>query len=326
MMKRREFITLLGGATVSWPLAARAQQTAIPIVGFLRTTPSAPFAQLVPAFRQGLQETGFVEGQNVAIEQRWTEGHDDRLPALLADLIRRKATVIVTNTPGALATKATATTIPIVFATGADPVRDGLVASLNRPGSNITGVVFISSALGTKRLELLRQLIPHAPTIAMLVNPSTPDIEVERREVQNAALALGQQLVVSEVSSGRDIEPAFAMLVQRGAGGLLVGTGPLMVSNREQIVTLAARHALPAIYSLREFASIGGLISYGTSIADAYRQVGVYTGRILKGEKAGDLPVMQSTKFEFVLNLKTAKALGIEIPPSLLALADEVIE
>jgi putative tryptophan/tyrosine transport system substrate-binding protein len=325
-VRRREFITLLGGAAVAWPHAARAQQPAMPIVGFLRTTPSAPFAQLVPAFRQGLQETGFVEGQNVAIEQRWTEGHDDRLPALLADLIRRKATVIVTNTPGALATKATATTIPIVFATGADPVRDGLVASLNRPGSNITGVVFISSALGTKRLELLRQLIPHAPTIAMLVNPSTPDIEVERREVQNAALALGQQLVVSEVSSGRDIEPAFAMLVQRGAGGLLVGTGPLMVSNREQIVTLAARHALPAIYSLREFASIGGLISYGTSIADAYRQVGVYTGRILKGEKAGDLPVMQSTKFEFVLNLKTAKALGLEIPDKVLALADEVIE
>jgi putative tryptophan/tyrosine transport system substrate-binding protein len=326
MIQRRDFMALLGGAAAAWPLAARAQQPAMPIVGFLRTTPSAPFAQLVPAFRQGLQETGFVEGQNVAIEQRWTEGHDDRLPALLADLIRRKATVIVTNTPGALATKATATTIPIVFATGADPVRDGLVASLNRPGSNITGVVFISSALGTKRLELLRQLIPHAPTIAMLVNPSTPDIEVERREVQNAALALGQQLVVSEVSSGRDIEPAFAMLVQRGAGGLLVGTGPLMVSNREQIVTLAARHALPAIYSLREFASIGGLISYGTSIADAYRQVGVYTGRILKGEKAGDLPVMQSTKFEFVLNLKTAKALGLEIPDKVLALADEVIE
>jgi|SRR5215510_5180774 len=325
-IRRREFIMLLGGAAAAWPLTAQGQQPAMPIVGFLRTTPSAPFAQLVPAFRQGLQETGFVEGKNVAIEQRWTEGHDDQLPALLDDLISRKVTVIVTNTPGALATKAKGTTIPIVFATGADPVRDGLVASLNRPGANVTGVVFITSALGAKRLELLRQILPHGPPIAMLMSPSTPDIEAERREVHNAALALGQQLVVSEVRSGRDIEPAFATFVQRGAGGLLVGTGPLLASNRERIVTLAARHALPAIYSLREFASIGGLISYGTSISDAYRQVGVYTGRILRGEKAGDLPVMQSTKFEFVLNIKTAKTLGLDVPDKLLALADEVIE
>jgi putative ABC transport system substrate-binding protein len=324
-MTRRQFITLLGGA-VAWPLAASAQQPAIPVIGFLRNTPSAPFAHIVTAFRRGLNEVGFVEGQNVAIEQRWAEGQDDRLPALVAELVRQKAAVIVANNPGALAAKAAATTIPIVFATGSDPVRDGLVASLNRPGGNVTGVVFITSVLGAKRLELLRQLVPKATTIAMLVRPDTTETEAERIDVQNAAQALGQELVLFNVTSGRDIEAAFATFVERRAGGLLVGTGPFLTSNRERVVALAARHGVPAIYPLREFATAGGLMSYGTSISDAYRQSGVYAGRILKGEKPADLPVIQSTKFELVLNLQTAKALGIDVPDKLLAIADEVIE
>jgi putative tryptophan/tyrosine transport system substrate-binding protein len=325
-MRRREFVGLFGGAAAAWPVAARAQQSAMPVIGFLRTTPSAPFAHIVTSFRRGLSEVGFIEGQNVAIEQRWTEGENDRLPALVADLIRRKTTVIVTNYPGALASKAATTTIPIVFATGSDPVRDGLVASLNRPGGNLTGVVFITSPLGAKRLELLRQLAPKATTVAMLVNPNTGETEAERTDVQNAAQALGQDLVVFDVTSTRDIEAAFARFVERGAGGLLVGTGPYLTSVREQIVALAARHGVPAMYTLREFVSIGGLVSYGSSISDAYRQAGMYAGRILKGENPADLPVMQSTKFEFLLNLRTAKTLGLEVPDKLLALADEVIE
>jgi putative tryptophan/tyrosine transport system substrate-binding protein len=324
-MRRRQFITLLGGA-VAWPLAASAQQPAIPVIGFLRNTPSAPFAHIVTAFRRGLNEVGFVEGQNVAIEQRWAEGQDDRLPALVAELVRQKAAVIVANNPGALAAKAAATTIPIVFATGSDPVRDGLVASLNRPGGNVTGVVFITSVLGAKRLELLRQLVPKATTIAMLVRPNTIETEAERIDVQNAAQALGQELVLFNVTSGRDIEAAFATFVERRAGGLLVGTGPFLTSNRERVVALAARYGVPAIYPLREYASAGGVMSYGTSISDAYRQSGVYAGRILKGEKPADLPVIQSNKFELVLNVQTAKALGIDVPDKLLALADEVIE
>jgi putative ABC transport system substrate-binding protein len=326
-MRRREFVRLLGGAAAAWPLAARAQQATMPVIGLLRNTPSAPFAHLITALRRGLNEMGFVEGQNIAIEQRWTEGGpDDRLPPLLADLIDRKAAVIVANHPAALAAKDAATTIPIVFATGSDPVSEGLVASLNRPGGNITGVVFILSVLGAKRLELLRQLIPKVTTIGMLVNPNTAETEEERGDVQNAAQALGQQLIVSDVTSAKEIEPALTTLIKRGAGGLFVGTGPFLTSNREQIVALAAHHGVPAIYPLREFVSIGGLMSYGTSISDAYRQAGIYAGRILKGERPSDLPVIQSTKFEFVLNLKTAKALGLEVPDRLLALADEVIE
>jgi putative tryptophan/tyrosine transport system substrate-binding protein len=325
MMKRRDFIAGLAGGA-AWPLAARAQQIAMPVVGFLRTTPSAPFAHLVTAFRRGLSDIGFVGGQNVVVEQRWTEGEDSQLPSLVTDLVRRKATVIVTNQPGALAAKAVGTTIPIVFASGTDPVSDGLVASLNRPGGNLTGVVFITSALGAKRLEILRQLVPNATMIAMLANPISPETEAERRDVERPAKGFGHLLVVYDVFSARDIEAAFATLVLRRAGGLLVGTGPFLTSQREQIVELAARHSVPAIHPLREFISMGGLMSYGTSISDAYRQAGIYAGRILKGEKVEDLPVMRSTKFEFVINLKTLKALGLEIPPSLLALADEVIE
>ena len=326
MTTRRDFLTLLGAAA-AWPLPARAQQQpAMPVVGFLRTTPSAPFAHLVAAFRRGLSDVGFVEGQNVAVEQRWTEGEDSQLPSLVTDLMRRKATVIVTNQPGALAAKAAGTTIPIVFASGTDPVSDGLVASLNRPGGNLTGVVFITSALGAKRLEILRQLVPNASMIAMLANPISPETEVERRDVENAAKSFGHLLAVSDVFSAGDIEAAFATLVQQRAGGLLVGTGPFLTSQREQIIGLAARHGVPAIYPLREFVSMGGLMSYGTSITDAYRQAGNYAGRILKGEKPEDLPIMRSTKFEFVVNLKTAKTLGLDIPERMLSLSDEVIE
>ena len=325
-MRRRDFIKVVGGAAAGWPLAARGQQPAMPVIGFLRSTSLADATGLVAAFRQGLKEAGFVDGQNVAIEFRSAEDHVDRLPALVADLLRRPVAVIVGNNNAAIVAKAATATIPIVFATGTDPVQEGLVASLNRPGGNVTGVSFLSGLLGAKRLELLRQLVPEATTIGVLVNPNLPDTEPERRDVQAAGLALGLQLIILDVSGDRDIETAFATFVQRGASALLVGTGAFLFSNRERIVALAARHSLPAGYNDRDSVVAGGLMSYATSIPDAYRQAGIYTGRILKSEKPADLPVMQATKFEFVINLKTAKTLGLTIPPSILARADEAIE
>jgi putative ABC transport system substrate-binding protein len=308
-----------------WPLGARAQQT-MPVVGFLRSTSPADATHLVTAFRQGLKEAGFVEGQNVAIEYRYADGRFDRLPALAADLIGRPVAVIVGNVVAAVAAKTATTTVPIVFGTGSDPVQDGLVTSLNRPGGNVTGVSFLSAVLGAKRLEVLRQLVPKATKIAVLVGPESSDTVTEQREVQAAARAIGQELIVLTASSEREIESAFATFLQRGAGALLAGSGAFMFANGDLIVTLAARHALPTSYSQREFVAAGGLMSYGTSITDAYRQVGIYAGRILKGEKPGDLPVMQSTKFEFVINLKTARSLGLEFNPQLLSIADELIE
>jgi putative tryptophan/tyrosine transport system substrate-binding protein len=324
---RRDFITLLGGA-VAWPLAARAQQPAMPVVGFLRdvTFPEPDETHRVTAFQQGMKATGYVEGQNVAIEYRSAEGQIDRLPLLVADLLRRQAALIVGNTPSALAAKAATTTVPIVFVTGWDPVKDGIVVSLNRPGGNVTGVSFVSAELGPKQLGLLRELRPGAARIAVLVDPKFPTTERFVSEVRAAASATGQQIDVLYASTGREIETAFTTLVQRGAGALQVGTGGFMHSQRERIVTLAARHGIPAIYIWREAIVAGGLMSYAPSIPDAYRQAGIYAGRILKGEKPGDLPVMLPTKFEFVINLKTAKALGIEISDNLLSLADEVIE
>jgi putative ABC transport system substrate-binding protein len=313
-LQRREFITLIGGAA-AWPLAARAQPT-VPVLGFVRDTPSAPFAHIVNAFRRGLAEIGYVDGQNVRIEQRWAEGRDERLPSLLADLVRQNARVIVANLPAALAAKAAAITTPVVFVTGSDPLADGLVVSLNRPGGNFTGVAFITTDLAAKRLELLRQLIPDATTIAFLMRPNTGETERERIDLQNAAQGFGQRLVLAEVTSEREIEAAFATFCQRGVGALYVGSGPFLTSKRQLVVTLAARHRLPAICPLREFALAGGVMSYGTSISDAYRQGGIYAGRVLNGEKPPDLPVIQSTKFELVINLKTAKELACRCRPS----------
>jgi putative ABC transport system substrate-binding protein len=328
-MKRRRFIALLGGAaaaSASLPLAARAQQSAIPVVGFLRSTSLAPFQNLVPAFGQGLKEAGFVDRQSVAIEYRYAENQRDRLPALVAELIRLPVAVLVVNSGAAVAAKAATTTVPIVLVAGADPVKDGLVASLNRPGGNITGVSWLGAQVGAKRLELLRQIVPRTTTIGMLEDLNSPGTEAERKDVQAAAQTLGLQLTILDVSSDRDIEKAFASFVQRGAGALFVGSGAFLTSKRESVVALAARYAIPAMYVEREGVVAGGLISYGPGQNEAYRQAGIYAGRILKGEKPADLPVMQATKFEFVINLKTAKTLGLEISPTLLALADEVIE
>jgi putative ABC transport system substrate-binding protein len=319
-MRRRQFITLLGGAAAAWPLAARAQQTAMPVVGFFYSGTLTDVPHFVAAFRQGLKEAGFIEGQNVAIEFHSGRGS----PPLVADLLRRQVALIVGNTPSALAAKAATTTVPIVFATGFDPVRNGLVTNLNRPGGNVTGVSFMSVELAAKQLAFLRELRPGAARIAVLVDPKFPTTERFLSEVRVAASAVGQQLIVLDGSSAREIETAFVTLVQRGAGALHVGGG--MLSQRERIIALAARHGIPAIYVLREYVTAGGLMSYGTSMSDAYRQAGIYAGRILKGEKPGDLPVMLPTKFEFAINLKTAKALGLDVPTAVLARADEVIE
>jgi putative ABC transport system substrate-binding protein len=325
-VKRREFMTLLGGAAAAWPLRARAQQPAMPVIGFLRSTSLAFSVPMVAAFRQGLTAAGFNEGQNVAIEYRYADNQLERLPGLVTELMRLPVEVIVANVNAALAAKAATTTVPIVFATGSDPVVDGLVASLNRPGGNVTGVSFVSGLLGAKRFEMLRQLVPTGATMAMLVETDTLEARIERRDVELVAQALGQQLIIAPVSSEGEFDGAFTSIVGRGAKALLVGTGPFLTSNRERVVALAARHAIPAIYALREFVVVGGLMSYGASIAEAYRQAGIYAGRILKREKPADLPVMQSTKFELVINLKTAKALGLTIPESFLVRADEVIE
>jgi putative tryptophan/tyrosine transport system substrate-binding protein len=327
-MQRRDFITLLAGSVAAWPLAARAQQPAMPVIGFLNAASAGPFRQQIAAFREGLKESGYVEGQNVAVEYRWAEGQYDRLPALAADLVRRQVSVIVAGggAPAVLAAKTATTATPIVFSAGADPVGLDLVASLNRPGGNITGVYHFTTGLEAKRLGLLHEMVPKAMTIAVLVNPNYSDAENQLRDVQEAAVPLGVQLVVVRANAESDFDAAFSTVVQRKAAALQVCASPFFNTKRQQLVLRAARHALPAIYEWREFAEAGGLMSYGTSLADAYRQAGVYAGRILKGAKPADLPIVQSTKFEFVINLNTAKALGLTIPPGALAIADEVIE
>jgi putative ABC transport system substrate-binding protein len=328
-MRRREFIALLGGAVAAgWPLAAHAQQPAMPVIGYLHSGAPAPFAHLVAVFRQGLKESGYVEGQNVAIEYRWANGQYDRLPALASDLVKGQVAVIVAaggHASGLAAKKATAT-IPIVFSSGDDPVKLGLVASLSHPGGHVTGVNMLIGALDSKKLGLLREIVPKATVIAILENPMLPNVHDRLSGVQEAARAVGQQIQVVYASDERSLETTFPRLAQSGVGALVVGADPFFNSRRDQLVALAARYAIPAIYETRDYVMAGGLMSYGTNLAEGYRQVGIYTGRILRGDKPADLPVVQSSKFELVINMKTAKTLGLEIPNSMQLLADEVIE
>jgi ABC-type uncharacterized transport system substrate-binding protein len=328
MSSRREFITLLGGAAIAWPLGARAQQAAMPVVGWLNSETPSGYAPFAAAFRQGLSESDFVEGRNVAIDYRWAEGHNDRLPALAADLVRRQVAVIAAaGTPSSLAAKAATATIPIVFSTAADPVVEGLVASLARPGGNATGVANLGAEVVQKEIEKLHETVPKANVIAALVNPTDPVLgEPATKGAQAAARALGLQTHIVQAGTERDIEAAFVSLARLGVGALVVLPNAFFVSRREQIAALAIRHAMPTIYIQREFAAAGGLMSYGPSVIDGYRQVGIYAARILKGERPADLPVQQSTKFELVINLNTARVLGLDVPLHLQQLADEVIE
>jgi putative ABC transport system substrate-binding protein len=326
-IRRRDFIRLLGGAAAAWPLVARGQQPAMPVIGFLNGASAQGYAAQVSAFKQGLRESGYVEGRNVAIEYRWAEGQYDRLPALAADLVRRQVAVITANSAAALAAKAVTSTIPIVFTTPTDPVTSGLVASLSRPGGNITGVTTLAVEVEQKRLELLHELVPAARRIGALINPTGPNAEIEARDMQDAARALGLEMHVLHASSEGDFDRAFAALLQFRAGGLVVGADPFFNSRSGELAALALRHALPAIYQFRDFVVAGGLMSYGGSEStEPYHVAGVYAGRILKGEKPGDLPVQRATKVELIINLKTAKALGLTVPITLLGRADEVIE
>jgi putative ABC transport system substrate-binding protein len=326
-MRRRDFITVLGGAAVVWPIAARAQQSVMPVIGFLNSRTADSAAYLVAGFRKGLEEAGFVEGQNVSVEYHSADGQPDRLLAALRTFIRRDVAVIVAaGSAVALAAKAATTSIPIVFTGGSDPVAVGLVASLNRPGGNITGVTIISHVIDAKRLETLRLLIPNAGSVALIVEPANPSTPTVVSETQAAASALGVQTMVYKADSAPSLEAAFAAAAQRKVGALLIGGGPILGDLRVQVTALAARYRLPAIYTLREYVEVGGLMSYGSDFVDSYRQAGAYAGRILKGEKPAELPVQQPTKFELVINLKAAKALGLAVPDKLLALADEVIE
>jgi putative tryptophan/tyrosine transport system substrate-binding protein len=325
-MKRRAFITLLGGAAVAWPMVARAQQEGVPVIGFLHGGSPEQYVNLVTAFRKGLSQTGYVEGQNLAIEFRWAAGQEDLLPDLAADLIRRRVAVIATagSTPAALAAKAATTTVPVVFTTSGDPVALGLVASINRPGGNATGIIGLTVETTAKRLGLLRELMPQVSRFVVLVNPNSALTEVIVKDLD--ASGLGLPVEIFHASTNLEIDAVFAKFVQKPGGILMVSPDPFFVNRRTQLVTLAARYALPVIYPIREFVDIGGLMSYGPSFTNIHREAGIYTGRILKGEKPADLPVLQPTKLELVINLQTAKLLGLTVPPSLLAIADEVIE